>query len=381
MAFTVKSYSESSIAVDLYAPLGSSDTTIYVAPPVVGWVEGFGTNAGSALGTTGPFLISLTGGEGTEEHIKCASYSSDSTKTTIVVASSGRGQGQTSAVAHTTPAANNGLVYPIIGSQDVQEANQAVLNTIGRVTTAGDTIYATAANTFARLAIGAVGTVNTSTGTAPSWGRVSPVYATYSNTATFANFDFAVCSLHSGAGWTGTLPSATAGVIVVIQSTNFTAAQPLTISAGAAYIIGPGVPASTSTILLGTANAFVTLEADGTNWNVVGGAQDSGWVSVTNGSMSNSWVNNANATAYRLVGNRVTLRGGINNGASASTAWTLPAGYRPAQAVTEGPAVGAALGTVYAGQLDISTAGVVTFFYNAATGVSWSYDGFSFLTD
>jgi hypothetical protein len=92
-------------------------------------------------------------------------------------------------------------------------------------------------------------------------------------------------------------------------------------------------------------------------------------------------VNNANATAYRLVGNRVTLRGGINNGASASTAWTLPAGYRPAQAVTEGPAVGAALGTVYAGQLDISTAGVVTFFYNSATGTQWSYDGFSFLTD
>src|SRR5574343_24123 len=38
-----------------------------------------------------------------------------------------------------------------------------------KATTAGDTVYATAANTLARLAIGAANTVLTSSGSAPQW--------------------------------------------------------------------------------------------------------------------------------------------------------------------------------------------------------------------
>ena len=129
------------------------------------------------------------------------------------------------------------------------------------------------------------------------------------------------------------------------------------------------------------------LFRSGTNWNVVGGAQDSGWVTIANGALSNSWVNNtgaggAMAMAYRKVGNRVTMIGGINDGASAAAAFTLPAGYRPQQAIQGAPSIGSGEGSVFPAQINVSTAGVVTFFYPVgATGTPMFFDGFSFLTD
>lgn len=51
-----------------------------------------------------------------------------------------------------------------------REIRDNILETaVAKVTTAGDTVYATAANALARLAIGAANTVMTSSGSAPQW--------------------------------------------------------------------------------------------------------------------------------------------------------------------------------------------------------------------
>ena len=44
---------------------------------------------------------------------------------------------------------------------------------VAKVTTAGDLVYATAANALARLGIGAVGTFLNSSGSAPQWGKIT----------------------------------------------------------------------------------------------------------------------------------------------------------------------------------------------------------------
>jgi hypothetical protein len=52
------------------------------------------------------------------------------------------------------------------------------------------------------------------------------------------------------------------------------------------------------------------------------------WTAVT---FQNSWVNVAGQqpAQYRRIGDMVHLRGYINTGANSSTAFTLPAGFRP----------------------------------------------------
>lgn len=79
---------------------------------------------------------------------------------------------------------------------------------------------------------------------------------------------------------------------------------------------------------------------------------DSLW--VTPGSFTNSWTNGG-GVAYRLIGNRVMLRGTLGGPGTANlAAFTLPAGYRPAQQVTFANGGGAGVGAD-----DITSAGAV----------------------
>jgi len=62
-------------------------------------------------------------------------------------------------------------------------------------------------------------------------------------------------------------------------------------------------------------------------------AGDSGWINVSGGvGFTNSWVvSGVYTVSYRLIGQTVFLKGRISGG-TANVAFTLPAGYRPAQA-------------------------------------------------
>jgi hypothetical protein len=162
---------------------------------------------------------------------------------------------------------------------------------------------------------------------------VAQLYPTFkSANYTASNLDF----VEMTGGNTVTLPDPGATKLVGVQSVNGTGSAPCTVSTpsggGGSAIVGKGVPSGATSILLGAPGAFVILEADGYNWNIIGGEQDSGW--ITPSSFSNSWVNGSGSPGgvqYRLKCNEVTFRGYMSGGAAGATAFTLPAGYRPVQ--------------------------------------------------
>lgn len=99
--------------------------------------------------------------------------------------------------------------------------------------------------------------------------------------------------------------------------------------------------------------------------------KDSDWITIS--SFSNSWVAGSVTPAYRKVGNRVQLRGRITSGTANTTAFTLPATYRPATnqslvSVSNTPAVN---------QVSVDTSGNVT----PQLSVTTSLDCVSFYID
>ena len=119
------------------------------------------------------------------------------------------------------------------------------------------------------------------------------------------------------------------------------------------------------------ANPVITwlLEA----WNVVGQVQE--WVEIGGSSgepaFENSWANVGGSTEsaafYRDPFKRVHLKGNIGTGTAATTAFTLPAEYRPAATIRI---------AISGGYVDITNAGLVQ------PSVSPAYiDGVSFRAD
>lgn len=132
--------------------------------------------------------------------------------------------------------------------------------------------------------------------------------------------------LMSGAH-TNTLPAPTiAGQYVRVTSVNGTGAAACTVATPAGNIKGPGVAASATSILLGSVGATAGLQSDGTDWRIVDGEQDSGWLTY---SFANSWGDAGTSAAYRLTRNEIQLRGSITGGTGDLPFATLPAGYRP----------------------------------------------------
>lgn len=126
-----------------------------------------------------------------------------------------------------------------------------------------------------------------------------------------------------------TLPTPTLGVVVGVAKIDATSPSLIIDAGSGGLILGPGFGAGERLAWLGAVGAYVILEADGTNWHVIGGAQDTGWLPIP--SYSNSWVSNAGpatggtVAGYRKIGNTVYLGGTIKTGTTATIAMTLPA--------------------------------------------------------
>ena len=206
-----------------------------------------------------------------------------------------------------------------------------------------------------------------------SFMRLAPTAKTAGYTA--VNGDY-VLMTNGGTARTVTLPTPTAGQFIGVESIDGSGTLPTTVATPSGAIVGPGVVAATASILLGAARAFVILESDGTNWHIISGAQDTGWLAVGNGSMTNAWVNGSPAFGYRLQGNVVRLRGVLTTGGSGINALTLPAGYRPATAINVPASV---IGFANAAAI-ITTGGVLQPAY-ASAGGGWSADGITFTVD
>lgn len=180
---------------------------------------------------------------------------------------------------------------------------------------------------------------------------------------------------------TFTLPSPTAGIAIGFKKAD-SGAGGNTITAGSGVILGPGTGAAgSSSIACSALGAYVILQGDGTNWHIVAGAQDSGWVNAT---LGNSWAAASTSVTpgYRLRGNRVYLRGIVNGGTNGTSPFTLPSGFRPA---TIGSAILSMTGndggtSPSAAQVQVTSAGVVSL-YAASTATGIAMDGLSFAVD
>lgn len=134
--------------------INNSDTSCSLAS-TSGWPTG------SYTGGILCELYSTTTGN-TAEKVWATALSGSSL--TIVRAADG-----SSATSH---AAGTGI-RPVAGAIDADEANRAVNETIGQVTTAGDMLVADGAASMTRLAVGTAGQVPVSSGTAPVWKSIS----------------------------------------------------------------------------------------------------------------------------------------------------------------------------------------------------------------
>ena len=277
----------------------STDTSFTLTATPSSWLETHGTNAGSPLGTSGRFTIVIDKGLATEEKILCASYSG---AVVTVFASgsgptafSGRGFDGTSAQDHTAPTNPSGLIKPVWVSKYAFEANLLASQLLGD-------------------ALGAAGTVVTSDGTGLVFGTANFLTPTAQSGAYNAVDGDLV--LMTGAHTT-TLPTPTAGRKVgVVQVT--TAAATIAPASGALH--GPGISAwATSTggtgAPLAHAGAFTIWVADGSNWNLVAGAIDTGWVECDS-VVNNSFTVETTHVYWRQIGNRVTFNGTIGGNAT-----------------------------------------------------------------
>lgn len=309
-AFDRRTYAGGAVSTTLSASMAAGDTTFTITSNT-GWTF------------TNNFYVVIDRGLSTEEKVYCASISSS----TVTVASSGRGVDGTTASPHSSGA----TIQVCHVARDDDEANQ-LTNLMGNGAE-GSLFYGKGAATLpAKLAIGIQGKVLVSNGTDPTWGSVLTPTAQNGN-YNANNGDLVILST----GKTVTLPTASAGLMVGVYTTDANASNGVT-AGGSDKVYGSGLSSSGvaagTNVPLSAVGSFAILFADAAlSWRVISGQQDSGWIAVANGSMTNSWTNGGVAFGYRLQGNHVYLRGQLSGGGSASAALTLPSGYRPATAV------------------------------------------------
>lgn len=154
-AYTDIAYSGNApLTTTLASGIAAGDTALTLSS-ATGW---------PTISSNGGFAV-IDPGLSTEEKIYYAARSG------TAVSSITRGVDDTSASSHSSGA----FIYPIWTAVEANEANEAVVNTIGKVTTAGDQIVASGANAFARKAIGTAGQlwVVNAGATSPAWVSMS----------------------------------------------------------------------------------------------------------------------------------------------------------------------------------------------------------------
>lgn len=142
-AVTRRQYKGAAAQTTITNALASGDTSISIAA-TTGWPSTASV----------PFYVVISPGTANEE--KCLATISGTTLTLT------RGQDDTSASSHSSGA----TIYPVFSATDADEANKLAAT----LTTRGDMLRMGSGPDFARLAIGASGTVLKSDGTDPSWG-------------------------------------------------------------------------------------------------------------------------------------------------------------------------------------------------------------------
>ena len=163
-AFSLRDYGGYANPTSLTAQLGPTDVSFTILNALT-WVNLSGSSLGSS--GAGPFVVAVDYGSTSEEKILCSAINTSTGVVTVWTsgANNGRGYDGTTAGTHQVGA----IAVPVFSATEADEANSTAVNTVGQITTAGDMLYGTGANALTRLAVGAQGSILTSTGTAPGW--------------------------------------------------------------------------------------------------------------------------------------------------------------------------------------------------------------------
>lgn len=310
-AFSRRAYNGNAVPTTIPAGL-SAGANSFVIANATGWPDG----------TTGKFMVVLNDGLQDIEKVAC----SGRTGTTVNVDAGGRGYDGSVAQLH----GNNCTVMICAGAQDLDEANNAVNQTIGAVTTKGDLLIASAANTLARLAAGGDYKQLRARAAATNGLEYAFLFTELAKSISYALNPFEEVWFTTGASTLiATLPApGTAGLRYKIGKAD-SGTGGITITTPSGLLLGVGLGAGGLTAPLFGQGDSVEIVDDGTNYRIAGNA-DSGWINPANGAFSSPWVNGNGGTGvtnfgYRIIGNRAILRGCVTGGSSATALISIAA--------------------------------------------------------
>lgn len=168
MAYTRKSYVGGAPAAKLSGALNAGVLTMTLTNTTAAW-----SGLGGSGGTTLPFYLAIDPGLSTEEKVQVTStdinWASGTVSITII-----RGQDGTTDQYH----ADQAVVAPVMTATDLDEANYAVSETVGKITAAGQILYSDGVNSLAALAAGTSGYfLKSAASGAPSWGKVGNLWS------------------------------------------------------------------------------------------------------------------------------------------------------------------------------------------------------------
>jgi hypothetical protein len=274
-------------------------------------------------------------------------------------------------MANTTPRLS--LIQPLVGDPSTEDrlaesANASVLDGAVQFTSGSFSALPTPSTTNKGSFYKAtdVGILYGSTGT--QWVPEQTITSTAGGSVTAKSGQFLIAG-----NVTITLPAVTAGAVVGVQASSTNAGSvPATVASGGGNIIfGVGCN-GVSSILLGAANSFALFRSDGTNWYIVAGQQDTGWVALTPNNGANysvSPISGFYGGACRLRGDIVSLRGGVLSISATQTTQyaSLPSSlYYPPQLIvtnvdTALPGAGGATSGINTGLNTVSNTGALSY--------------------
>ena len=214
-------------------------------------------------GSIGNFIITVDQGFATEEKVLIASRSG----ATFTVAASGRGYGTGGATAQTHGA--NATILHTLDAQDLDEANQVAVQTLGAIQASGDLLVGASVNTLNRLARGSTTQFLQTIGTALQWtgfgaGESQPVGNSNADGSqtTPARSDH----VHQGVTNFGPSGSPREGSVVPGNADYLAVSQPGISGANAATTRFVGATASGAPVISGFSLGDYIVDQSGTFW-------------------------------------------------------------------------------------------------------------------
>ena len=165
----------------------------------------------------------------------------------------------------------SGTALPVANGGTGQTTASDAFNALSPITLTGDLIIGNGTNSATRLGVGTNGYVLTSNGTTATWaassgGGSNPSVVSKTTTYTITTSDSTVLCDATSAAFTVTLPTAVSvsGKTYVVKKID-SSANAITIATTSSQTID-----TISTQTLGIQNAWLVMQSDGSNWQIIG---------------------------------------------------------------------------------------------------------------